>query len=120
MGILSDAEFLQHQQFLGDAFADVRAARDLVQSGLALVVASTDIQVEIDLLEPYRINLDSMEDDASSQLLGLAARALNAHIVEVSGQTLNDYLFTNGLKVTQEYADLSGLLGAPIDPTNIE
>ena len=120
MGILSDEEFLEHQAFLGEAFSGLITARDRVQSGLALVVASTDRQVEIDLLDAYRLNLEILEPEASSSLLANATKALEGHIVEVSGQTFNDYLFTNGLKVSQDYADLSENLGTTIDPINIE
>lgn len=119
MGILSDEEFLAHQYLLGDAYAGLVQARDRVQSGLALVVASGDPQVEVDLIDAYSTNLDTLEPEATSNLLASSTRALEAHIVDVSGQTFNDYLFTNGLKVTRDFADLSGYLGVPIDDTNI-
>lgn len=120
MALLSDEEFLQHQTLLGEAFDGLITARDRVQSGLTLVVASTDRQVEIDMLDAYRINLEGLEPEATSNLLAGATRALEAHIVEVSGQTFNDYLFTKGLKVSQSFADLSDILGVTIEPGNIE
>lgn len=119
MGILSDDVFLQHQAFLGSGFASLKEVESLVESGLTLVVASTDVQVEIDLLGSYTANLTRVSIDATAQLLSLATNALERHITERSGQTFNDYLFTNGLKVSQDFADLSAVLGATIAPQNI-
>lgn len=120
MGILSDDDFLQHQAYLGSGFASLRVVESVVESGLALVVASTDVQVEVDLLDRYVANLTRVDVDATAELLSLATLALETHITERSGQTFNDYLFTNGLKVSQDFADLSLRLGAPINDQNIE
>lgn len=120
MGTLSDTEFLQHQAFLGSGFAGLALAQTMVESGLALVVASTDIGVEVDMLNPYAINAETVNVDATANLLALAARALEGHITGTTGQTFNDYLFVRGLKVSQNFADLSAILGATIAPANIE
>ena len=120
MGILSDEELLLHQSFLGSGYAALVNVRRLVESGLSLVVASTDVQVEIDLLQAYRVNLENTEESATANLLATATRSLTEHIETVSGQSINDYLLLNGLKVSQDYADLSGDLGVTIDPVNIE
>jgi len=120
MAILTDSEFLQHQAFLGSGFASLRTVQSVVESGLALVVSSMDVLVELDMLDAYVVNAASVETDVTAALLREATLALETHITERSGQTFNDYLFTNGLKVNQDFADLSNALGAPIAPENIE
>jgi hypothetical protein len=45
--------------------------------------------------------------------------ALERHITDQSGQTFNDWLYTQGLQVAQSFADLSAAVGTPIVPGNI-
>lgn len=118
-GILSDAELLQHTAYLGSGYADLVQVSNLVQSGLHLVVLSTDVQVELDLLTPYVQNLAKVNPLQTANLLRQATEALERHITDRSGQTFNDYLFTHGIKVSQDFANLSGALGAAIDQSNI-
>lgn len=120
MAILSDEEFIQHQALLGSGFSSLRTVQSVVESGLALVVASTDVLVELDMLAEYAFNATRVEADVTASLLRQATVALETHITERSGQTFNDFLFTNGLKVNQDFADLSNAVGVPIVPENIE
>lgn len=120
MGLISDEDFLQHQAFLGSGYAGLVQIRDVVESGLTLVVASTDPDVEVIMLDPYVRNLDFVNPDATAGLLRTAKESLDRHVTNLSGQSLNDYLFTRGLKVNRDFADLSEALGVPIDEQNIE
>lgn len=118
-GILSDAELLQQQDLLGQSYAHLVQVERLVQSGLHLIVLSTDADVEVVLLEPYAKNLEIVNPTRTANLLRLATVALERHIEDRTGQTFNDYLFTHGLQVSQDFADLSAILGTTINPVNI-
>jgi hypothetical protein len=72
------------------------------------------------MLDAYVENYAQAQVNATSSLLRLATIALEKHITERTGQTFNDFLYVNGLKVNQDFADLSDLLGVPIDQLNIE
>lgn len=120
MSLMPDSEFLAHQAFLGYGYAGLVRVQESIQSGLNLVVDSSDIDVELDALTFYNRNLANVNVSSTVSLLRLATEALQRHVTTRSGQTFNDYLFFRGLKVTQDFADLSDLLGAPISPTNVE
>lgn len=119
-GILSDQELLEHQGLLGSGYYYLVQVERVVQSGLHLVVLSTDVEVELALLRPYNNTLDKVNPLSTANLLREAVEALERHITDRSGQSFNDYLFTRSLKVTQYFADLSGVLGLPINEGNIE
>jgi hypothetical protein len=119
MGLISDQDFLLQQAFLGSGFAGLVQAHSVLESGLALVVSSTDIDVEVAMLDPYVRNVASMNPDATAGQLRVATEALERHVTNQTGQTLNDYLFTHGLKVSRDFASLSEALGAPINEVNI-
>jgi hypothetical protein len=118
--MLSDLEFLGHQGLLGSGYALLVAVEPLVQSGFQLVVLSSDIETELAMLGGYDRNLPKVAPARTANLLRDATEALERHVTDSSGQTLNDYLFTRGLKVSQDFADLSGALGQAINPLNIE
>jgi len=118
-GILTDAEFLQQQALLGSGYAYLVQVEALVYSGLHLVVLSTDPEVEVALLQPYVSNLDTVDHLKTATLLRQATEALERHITDISGQTFNDYLYTHGIKVSQDFASLSAALGHAISPLNI-
>lgn len=120
MGVLSDEDFLKHQGYLGSGFAAIGQAGSYVASGFQLVVDSSDAEVEIDLLQEYLINSQALEENGAASLLGHATRALHRHIRSRTGQAFNDYLWVRNLKVTQDFADLSALVGVPIQSANIE
>ena len=120
MGRISDEDFLRHQSYLGSGYAALVEMEAVVGSGLSLVVASEDVLVELDMLDGYSTNYGQVQLEATSGLLRAATLALENHIVERTGQTFNDFLYVNGLKVNQDFADLSELLGVPIDPLNID
>jgi len=118
--MISPSEFLQQQDLLGSGFVSLVATSGLMQTGLAIVVAYSDVTAEVDMLNPYAVNATSMEPEASASLLRSATVALENHVTGRSRLSLNDYLVYNGLKVSQGFASLSGYLGNPIDPGNIE
>ena len=119
MAILSEAEFLHHQALLGSGYMHLVEVETLLESGFRLIVVSSDSEVELALLNPYARNLDKVSPTRTANLLREAATALERHVTDSSGQTLNDYLYTNGIKVGQDYADLSAALGRTINPLNI-
>jgi len=89
-------------------------------AGLALVAASNDVDVSLDLLNPYAANETATTQTSTFTLIRTATNAVIGHIAHESGQTFNDYLFTNGLKVTQDFATLAGLCGTPVNNLNVE
>jgi hypothetical protein len=91
-----------------------------VQSGLELAADSGDVDVELALLEKFNSNLEKVAPLRTANLLREATIALERHVADRSGQTFNDYLYTHGLKVGQDFADLSSALGSPINLQNIE
>src|SRR3954471_24147843 len=106
-GIISDVDFLQQQLLLGSGYAHLVQVEVLVQSGLHLIVLQTDPEVEVALLSPYVTNLNVVQHLKTANLLRSATEALERHITDRSGQTFDDYLFTHGLKVGQDFAALS-------------
>jgi hypothetical protein len=118
-GILSDAELLEHQALLGSGYAHLVQVEALVYSGLHLVVLSTDVQVELDLLGPYNRTYNTVNPAKTAGLLREATVALEQHIESRSGQTFNDYLYVRGLKVGRDFASLSAIVAETINPLNI-
>jgi hypothetical protein len=91
----------------------------VVQSGFNMIVASTNAEVEVSLLGPYQRTLLGVAPAKTAGLLREAVVALEAHIVNRSGQSMNDYLSLRGLKVTPEFASLSSIVGTAIDSENV-
>lgn len=118
--MLSTDQFMQQQALLGSGYAGLFQVETFLESGLTLIAALDDVVATVDLTEPYATNLDSMSVTRSAGNLRLAAQALQTHIEHTSGLLLNEYLYSNGLKVTQEYAALSQILGVTINVLNIE
>jgi hypothetical protein len=119
--VMSNQEFLLQQGFLGSGFQALRQLNIYVQSGLNLVVFSQDVDVETDLITPYAENYNNTNTDwTGPNLLTLATVALERHISQRTGQTLNDYLYTRGLKVSPQFAELSALVGYVVDASNIQ
>lgn len=118
-GLITDAEFLQEQALLGSGYAAFVNVEAYVQSGLHIIVLSTDPAVEVALLDPFVQNLNTVAHLKTATLLRQATDALERHITDTTGQTFNDYLFTHGLKVSQDFAALSAALGQSISPLNI-
>jgi hypothetical protein len=118
--MLSAAEIVQHQALLGEAYYRLTEISDLVESGLTLVAASDDVGVSLDLVQPFALNYDGVDTGRTANLLRDAALALQGHIERRSGQSMNDYLYSQGIKVTQNFADLCQHLGVTISVVNIE
>lgn len=118
-GIISDADFLEQQLLLGSGYAHLVQVEVLVQSGLHLIVLQTDPEVEVALLSPYVANLNTVQHLKTANLLRQATEALERHVTDRSGQTFDDYLFTHGLKVSEDFAALSAALGHVVNPLNV-
>jgi len=119
--VMTDQEFLLQQAFLGSGFQALQQLNTYVQSGLNLVVASMDVDVEVDLIDPYALNYNNVNTSwTGPNLLTVATDALEKHISQRTGQTFNDYLYTRSLKVSPQFAALSALVGYPINEGNIE
>lgn len=117
--MLTCDEFLVHQGLLGSGYAYLVGLEAIVQSGFDLIIASTDTEVEVALLNPYQRTLLNVAPEKTAGLLRNAVVALEAHIVNRSGQSMNDYLSLRGLKVTPEFASLSSIVGSAIDSGNV-
>ena len=118
-GILTDAELLQQQALLGQGYANLVGVESLIYSGLHLIVLSTDDIVETNLISAYNSNLETVDHVGTAGLMRQATEALERHIENNSGMSFNDYLAVHSLKVSQDFADLSEILGHPIDPANV-
>lgn len=120
MSLIPDSEFLAHQAYLGYGYSSLVRLNLCVQSGLNLIVDSEDIEVEGDMLYPYNQNNINVNANSTYDMLRLATEALQRHVTSRTGQTFNDYLFIRGLKVTQDFATLSELMGVTVNPINIQ
>jgi len=120
MPLISDADFLTQQGYLGSGYAGLYQSYSSIESGLVVVVASQDVDVEVDMLGAYSRNLVTVNTQATSGLLREAYDALVEHVETHSGQPFNDYLYSRSLKVTQSFATLSDNLGLEIAPENIQ
>jgi hypothetical protein len=118
--MLSTSEFMDQQYVLGNSYAGLVQVQEMMESGLTLVAVSDDVEATIDLTEPYAANAVEVEAGAQAGRLSVATLALIRHIETRTGQSLNNWLYTNGLKVTQSFADLSDALGVTINALNIE
>ena len=119
MGIISNSNFMAQQALLGSGYAYLEMVEPLVYSGLNLVVLSNDVDVVLALLNPYQTSDTNADPLRTASVLRDAITALERHITDQSGQTFNDWLYTQGLKVAQSFADLSAAVGTPIVPQNI-
>jgi hypothetical protein len=118
--MLSTSEFLSQQFVLGESYAGYVQVQEMMESGLTLVASSDDVEASIDLTEPYSSNLDEVGATTQAGRLATATLALIRHIETRTGQSFNNWLYTNGLKVTRSFADLSEALGVTVNALNIE
>ena len=119
MGIISNANFMDQQALLGSGYAFLEQVEPLVYSGLELVILSNDVDVLLALTGPYQTSDTNADPLRTASVLRDAIVALERHITDQSGQTFNDWLYAQGLKVAQSFADLSAAVGTPIVPQNI-
>lgn len=120
MPLISNTDFMVQQGYLGSGYLGLYQAQNCIESGLVVVVASTDVDVEVDMLGAYSQNMVTVDSQATSGLLRQAYDALVEHVTNHTGQTFNDYLYSRSLKVSQAFATLSGNLGLEIAPENIQ
>jgi hypothetical protein len=90
-----------------------------MQSGLNLIVASSDPYVEADMLTPWYDNMTNAEN-ATIDLLMMSTQSLLTHVGTRGGLRINDYLSVNNLKVSLEFSSICEVLGQPIDESNIQ
>ena len=121
MAVISGDDYYSLSSNLGNAYATQTSAIGYVDSGLREVVLLDDEDQEYDLLYDFYNAREQVTGTLSSPVnYTSSVRALNNHVINRSGMDLNVWLSTNGVKVTQDYATLSGLVGFTIDPGNIE
>jgi len=101
----------------------ISTARDALQNSVGdifdavyEIVQLDSLDKEIDLLSPffgvYQVSNDTWKQTST---LDAGVRALNNHVLRRSSHaTLDAYLSSEGVQVTQTYADLSNDLGFPI------
>jgi hypothetical protein len=126
MAVISKADYLVLSTFLGDQSRKLIDAAAIARSGLVHVVLLQDVDQEVDLLFDYFSHSESSRGtrDAFPGRARGAVTALNNHVINRSGFTLNTWLpdtdvFPPAIKVTQDFADLSGAVGFTISAGNI-
>jgi len=119
-GLLTIQEFMLLQGLLGSGYYGLELLQGSLESGLEVVAFSRNVTVERDMLYQFNENANNVNALATVDLMSLATRSLIDHVQNRSGQTLNDYLFVRGIKVTRYFAMLTSGLGYPIYPVNIE
>jgi hypothetical protein len=118
--IITNDGLLLQTGLLGSGYSYLIGVYSMVYSGLNAIIATEDVGVEVDLVQPYATNLTLVEPASTAGLLRGATEALENHVTNRSGQSFNDYLHTRGLQVSEYFAALSDNLGHPIDPQNIQ
>lgn len=118
--MLSTTEFLDQQEVLGNAYAGLVTVETMLESGLTMVAAVDDVPATLDLIEPYSSTFQEQMAATQAGRLRTATLALIGHVETRTGQPINGWLYTNGLKVSQNFASLSGVLGVEINVLNIE
>lgn len=117
--IVTTAEFMALEGYITYAYDALFVCSTNLQSGLSLIVASSDPYVEADMLDPWFSNMTDAED-STTDLLFQATQSLLTHVETRAGLQINDYLSSNGLKVSREFATICGSLGKPISESNVQ
>lgn len=117
--VVSDTDFNLHQTLISSGYLGFQQAEDCLLSGVNLVVASTDLFVEIDLLDAYNTNMQLIEQNKLDMLRG-STQALINHCSTRTGKVFDDYLSTRGLKVSPQFALLAESVGTTVSPENIQ
>lgn len=119
-GLLTNERFLALQGLLGSGYDGLVQLQHSLDSGLETVALSTNPVVERDMLYGFESNANEVNVSVTINLMSEATLSLIDHVRERSAQTLNDYLFSRGIKVTQSFAELSSGLGHPVFSVNVQ
>lgn len=119
-GSLTCDEFMAQQETLGSSYDHLVELESEFQIVFDAIVASSNVEVELALLKPYEKVLLALAPERTASLLRDAVIALEKHIETKSSQSINDWLYTRELKVTQSFATLSALVATTINEDNIE
>lgn len=103
-------------------------AASLAHSGLDIVLVIDVEAPEIDLLSPFANHFLNLESFNSTSQFTQVVTSLNLHVInrgtvanvgETLSSRLNRWLSSNGVTVTQVYANISSGAGFIVDPANI-
>lgn len=117
--IVTTSEFMALEGFITSGYDGIMLCAANMQSGLNLIVASSDPYVEADMLDPWYMNMLDAEG-STTDLLFRSTQSLLSHVGTRSGLQINDYLVANSLKVSREFSSICEVLGQPIDESNIQ
>jgi len=107
--------------FYGYIKRQIDATSDSLYSGLQEIIAITDPDVKIDLLQAFESVYVSFGETSSYSALLSATRTLNQHVLRFTQRdSLNEFLSNNGIIVSSDWVVLSELVGFSIDPSNVE
>jgi hypothetical protein len=119
-GLISNERFLAVQGLLGSGYDGLVQVQHSLDSGLEAVALSTNQVVERDLLYDFDANATELNVRATRDWMAQSTLSLINHVQTRSAQTLNDYLFTRGMQVTQSFAELCSGLGHPVININVQ
>ena len=105
--------------FITSGYDGIMVCAANMQSGLNLIVASSDPYVEADMLDPWYQNMSDTERSTTDLLLR-STQSLLTHVGTRGGLQINDYLLVNNLKVSREFSSVCEVLGQPIIESNIQ
>jgi hypothetical protein len=116
MAFLTGTEYITISNLISSARIQMQDSVGDIFDAVYEIVQMDNIDKEIDLLSPffgvYQVSNDSWKQTST---LDAGVRALNNHVLRRSSHsTLDEYLSSEGVQVTQTYADLSNSLGFPI------
>ena len=118
MSVLTKAQYQVISTNLGSQWAKFKEIGELANDALVYVVQLNEVDPEIDMLFDFyphslKWGLSRINEWRS------VVTSLQSHVINRSGLSLNDYLTANGIKVTEDFAELSSGLGFPINPSHI-
>jgi hypothetical protein len=111
---------MEQQEALGLAYDALVQLEVQVQVIFDAIVASDNVEVTLALVKVYEKALLAVAPERTASLLRESVVALEKHISSKSGQSINDWLYTRELKVTQSFAALSSIVSETIQSENIE
>jgi len=126
MAVISKADYLQLSSILGEEYRQFIDAATLAESGLTFVVRFDETDPTVDLIPdvfPHSLTVAGIRDGFPGNSRSYVT-ALQNHVINRSGLSVNAWLsnttaFPPAIKVSQDFATLSGAVGFPIDAGNI-
>lgn len=117
--IVSTSEFMALESLITQGYNGIMVCAVSMQSGLNMIVASSDPYVEADMLTPWYDNMSDAER-STTDLIMQSTQSLLTHVTTRAGLEINDYLVANSLKVSRQFSSVCEVLGQPIDESNIQ